>query len=132
MRMNDLTEEVIGAAIEVHRELGPGLLENAYEECLCHELNLRGLKFERQVSLPVRYKSISLDCGYRMDIVVEGRLILELKTVDKIAAIHDAQILTYLKLSRLGMGLILNFSAATMVQGVRRVANGYEHEMEQN
>ena len=128
MKLNDLTEEVIGAAIEVHRVLGPGLLENAYGECLCHELKLRGLRFERQVDLPVRYKGISLDCGYRMDIVAEGRLVLELKTVDKIAGIHEAQILTYLKLFDCRLGLILNFSAATMVQGVRRVANNFEED----
>jgi len=89
-----LTEQVIGAAIEVHRELGPGLMESAYEECLCHELHLRGLKFERQVPLPVRYKGVGLDCGYRIDLVVEDSLILELKCVEHILPVHEAQLLT--------------------------------------
>jgi GxxExxY protein len=92
-----LTEQVIGAAIEVHRELGPGLMESAYEECLCHELHLRGLKFERQMALPVRYKGVSLDCGCRIDLVVEDAIILELKCIEHILPVHEAQLLTYLK-----------------------------------
>ncbi|MDI6793408.1 MAG: GxxExxY protein [bacterium] len=100
-----LTGQIIGAAIEVHRHLGAGLLESAYEECLCHELHLRGLKFERQKSLPLAYKGIKLDCGYRMDIVVEEKVVLELKVVDTIAPIHEAQLLTYLRLSGVRIGV---------------------------
>jgi GxxExxY protein len=118
-----LTEEVIGAAIEVHRALGPGLLESAYEECLCHELNLRGLSFRRQVPLPVRYKGISLDCGYRLDIVVADELILELKCLEHILPVHEAQLLTYLKMTGMRVGLIINFHVANLVRGgiVRRI-----------
>ncbi len=118
-----LTEQVIGAAIEVHRELGPGLMESAYEECLCHELHLRGLKFERQVPLPVRYKGVGLDCGYRIDLVVEDSLILELKCVEHILPVHEAQLLTYLKLTGKRVGLILNFNVAVLTRGgmVRKV-----------
>jgi GxxExxY protein len=118
-----LTEQVIGAAIEVHRELGPGLMESAYEECLCHELHLRNLKFERQVALPVRYKGVSLDCGYRIDLVVEDSLILELKCLEHILPVHEAQILTYLKLTGKRVGLILNFNVAVLTRGgvVRKV-----------
>ena len=128
MENNELTKQVIGAAIEVHQHLGPGLLENAYEECLCHELGLRGLELRRQVNLPVRYKGVKLDRGYRLDIVVEKRLILEIKSVEKLLAIHEAQLLTYLKLSNSHLGLLLNFSAATMRQGIKRIVNGYEIE----
>ncbi len=118
-----LTEQVIGAAIEVHRELGPGLMESAYEECLCHELHLRGLKFERQVPLPVRYKGVGLDCGYRIDLVVEDSLILELKCVEHILPVHEAQLLTYLKLTGKRVGPILNFNVAVLTRGgmVRKV-----------
>jgi GxxExxY protein len=114
---------VIGAAIEVHRALGPGLLESAYEECFCHELHLRGLPFERQVSLPVRYKGVNLDCGYRLDVVVDDRLVLELKCLEHILPVHEAQLLTYLKLSGKRVGLLLNFHVATLVRGgiVRKV-----------
>ena len=113
----ELTEKVIGAAIEVHRELGPGLLESAYEECLCHELHLRGLSFQRQVSLPVRYKTVSLDCGYKLDLVVENAVILELKCVEHILSVHEAQLLTYLKMTGLHVGLILNFHVAALTRG---------------
>jgi GxxExxY protein len=118
-----LTENVIGAAIEVHRELGPGLMESAYEECLCHELHLRALKFERQVPLPVRYKGVGLDCGYRIDLVVEDSLILELKCLEHILPVHAAQLLTYLKLTGKRVGLILNFNVSVLTQGgiVRKV-----------
>jgi GxxExxY protein len=118
-----LTEQVIGAAIEVHRELGPGLMESAYEECLCHELHLRGLKFERQIALPVRYKGVFLDCGYRIDLVVEDSLILELKCVEHTLPVHDAQLLTYLKLTGKRVGLILNFNVSVLTRGgvVRKV-----------
>lgn len=119
----DLTQNVIGAAIEVHRELGPGLLESAYEECLCHELHLRGLGFQRQVPLPVNFKGINLDCGYRIDVVVEDTAVLEVKCVEHILPVHEAQLLTYLKLLRERVGLILNFHVATLVRGgiVRKV-----------
>jgi len=118
-----LTEQIIGAAIEVHRVLGPGLLESAYEECLCHELHLRGLKFERQVSLPVAYKDVKLDCGYRLDLVVQDLVILELKCIDHVLSVHEAQLLTYLKLTGKRVGLIINFNVATLVRGgiVRKV-----------
>jgi GxxExxY protein len=119
----DLTEHVIGAPIEVHRTLGPGLLESAYEECLCHELHLREIKFKRQVPLPVQYKGVSLDCGYRIDIVVEDAVILELKCCEHVLPVHEAQLLTYLKLTGTRVGLILNFHVATLVRGgiVRKV-----------
>src|SRR5712691_1078856 len=119
---NDLlTEKIIGFAIEVHRKLGPGLLESAYEECLCYELKQSGLSFRRQVPLPVIYKSIRLDCGYRIDVVVEAQVILELKTVERLMPIHEAQILTYLKLSGLHTGLLLNFNSAVLKDGMRRI-----------
>ena len=114
------TEQIIGAAIEVHRHLGPGLLESAYEECLCHELYLHGLQFERQKPLPLEYKGIKLDCGYRLDIVVESKVVLELKTVEAIAPIHEAQLLTYLRLSGIKVGLIINFNVPILKEGIRR------------
>jgi GxxExxY protein len=116
-----LTDSVIGAAIEVHRALGAGLLESAYEECLCYELGSLNLSFKRQVSLSVRYKTITLDCAYRMDIVVEDQLVLELKSVDKLLPIHDAQLLTYLRLSRLKTGLLLNFNVPVLKDGLKRM-----------
>jgi len=118
-----LTEQVIGAAIEVHRELAPGLMESAYEECFCHELHLRNLKFQRQLPLPVRYKGIDLDCGYRIDLVVEDLLILELKCVEHLLPIHEAQLLTYLKLTGKRVGLILNFNVSVLTRGgiIRKV-----------
>jgi GxxExxY protein len=121
-RENDvLTERVIGFAIEVHRQLGPGLLESAYEECLCFELKQEGLLFRRQVALPVVYKSVRLDCGYRLDIVIEDRVISELKTVERLLPIHEAQMLTYLKLSGIRTGLLLNFNCAVLKDGLRRL-----------
>lgn len=115
-----LTEQIIGAAIEVHKHFGPGLLESAYEECLCRELYLRGLKFERQRNLSLEYKGIKLDCGYRIDIVVEEKVILELKVVDTIAPIHETQLLTYLKLSGIEIGLIINFDVPVLKDGIKR------------
>jgi len=119
----DLTEKVIGAAIEVHRALGPGLLESAYEECLCRELDLRGLAFQRQVPLPVEYKGVKLDCGYRLDLVVQDLVVLELKCVDHILPVHEAQLLTYLKLTGKHVGMIINFNVSVLVRGgiVRKV-----------
>jgi len=119
---NDLlTEKIIGAAIEVHRVLGPGLLESAYEECLCHELHSREVGFSRQQPLPVVYKGVHLDCGYRLDLVVEGRVIVELKTVDKLLPIHEAQLLTYRRLAGIHTGLILNFNVPALRDGIRRM-----------
>ncbi|MDA8104995.1 MAG: GxxExxY protein [Nitrospiraceae bacterium] len=119
----ELTEKIIGCAIEVHRQLGPGLLESAYEECLCHELTLRGVLFERQRPLPVEYKGIKLDCGYRMDIVVNNRVVLELKCVDKISAVHEAQLSTYLRLSNIRTGLIINFYTDILKHGIKRLVS---------
>ena len=115
-----LTSRIIGAAIEVHKALGPGLLESAYEECLCHELSLLGLAFERQVDLPVRYKGVALDCGYRLDLVVEGEVLLELKCVEKVSPIHEAQLLTYMRLGGCRVGLLLNFNVAALRDGITR------------
>ena len=117
----ELTENIIGAAIEVHRQLGPGLLESAYEKCLCRELELRGLPFERQKAIPLEYKGVRLEQGYRMDIVVANRIVLELKCVNVIAPVHEAQMLTYLRLSGLQIGLILNFYVPVMKAGIRRL-----------
>jgi GxxExxY protein len=126
MNINHLTGEVIGAAIEVHKHLGPGLLESAYEECLCHELGLRKITYERQKLLPINYKMVRLDCGYRLDVVVEGNIILELKSCENIEDIHKAQLLTYLRLSGLKLGLILNFNVPIMKEGIVRVVNNLE------
>lgn len=123
---NDLTERIIGACIEIHRRLGPGLLESAYEECLCYELSLAGINFERQKPLPVSYKDVKLDCGYRMDIVVAGQVIVELKTVDEISPLHEAQLLTYLKLSGLNVGLLINFNVPALKQGIKRLVNKFD------
>jgi len=122
---NTLTENIIGAAIEVHKALGPGLLESAYEECLCHELSLRGLSFRRQVDLPVQYKGVRLDCGYRIDLVVEDLVIVELKTVERLLPIHKAQLLTYLKLYGRSLGLLINFNVPVLKDGVKRMVFNY-------
>ncbi len=126
MDINQLTGKIIGAAIEVHKSLGPGLLESAYEECLCHELSLRRVSFHRQRPLPLEYKGKKLDCGYRLDILVEDTIIVELKAVEKIEQIHKAQILTYLKLTELQVGLILNFNVPIMKDGVIRIVNEFK------
>jgi GxxExxY protein len=117
-----LTEQIIGSAIEVHRELGPGLLESAYEECFCHELHLRKLNFQRQVDLPVAYKNLKLDCGYRLDVIVENLVVVELKSIEHVLPVHHAQLLTYLRLSGKKVGLLINFNASVLKNGiVRRV-----------
>jgi GxxExxY protein len=116
----DLTGRIIGAAIEVHRLLGPGLLESAYEECLCKELKLRGIDYERQKPIPVVYKGVKLECGYRIDLLVEKCVVLELKSIDAIAPIHEAVVLTYLKLSGNSIGLLINFNVPVLKQGLRR------------
>jgi GxxExxY protein len=123
MNMNQLSSKIIGAAIEVHKTLGPGLLESAYEQCLCHELSIQGLLFEKQKPLSIDYKGQKLDCGYRLDIVVEKAVIIELKSCEKIEPIHKAQLLTYLKLSGLNLGLILNFNVSLMRDGIVRIVN---------
>ena len=121
----EITEQVIGACIEIHRHLGPGLLESAYEECLCHELSVLGIHFERQKPLPVKYKTVNLACGYRLDLVIEHKIILELKAVESLLAIHEAQLLTYLKLSGLTLGLLINFNVPVLKNGIKRVANNF-------
>jgi GxxExxY protein len=119
---NDLlTEKVIGLAIGVHRQLGPGLLESAYEECLCYELAEANFVFRRQVVLPIVYKSVRLDCGYRLDVVIENRLILELKAVERLLPIHEAQVITYLRRSSIPIGLLLNFNSVVLKHGIRRL-----------
>ena len=123
-KLNELSGKVIGLCIEIHRELGPGLLESAYEECLAYELAQAGLRFERQKPMPVIYKEVRLDCGYKLDLVVEGCLILELKAVTELVPIHQAQLLTYLKLARQPLGLLINFNVPTLKEGVKRVASG--------
>ena len=114
------TASIVGAAIEVHRQLGPGLLESAYEQCLCHELHLRGLSFQCQVDLPVSYKGLQLDCGYKIDLIVGNEVIVELKSVEKVLPVHEAQLLTYLKLSGKKVGLLINFNSSLLTQGIIR------------
>ena len=126
MDLNELSSKVIGAAIEVHKHLGPGLLESAYEECLCMELDLRGVSYQRQKPLPIIYKDKKLDCGYRLDVVPEKQMILELKSCEKIEPIHKAQLLTYLKLLDIRLGLLLNFNVTMMKDGIVRVVNELE------
>ncbi len=114
------TSPIIASAIEVHRYLGPGLLESAYEECLRHEMHLRGLAFQRQVALPVIYKGLPLDCGYHMDLLVRGEVVVELKAVERILAIHQAQLLTYLRLAERQVGLLINFNVPILAHGITR------------
>ena len=116
----EITEGVLGAAIEVHRTLGPGLLESAYEECLAHEFSLRKIEFQKQVALPLSYKGILLDCGYRMDFVVEAAVVIELKCVERLLPIHEGQLLTYLRWSRKSVGLLLNFNEPVLRDGIVR------------
>ncbi len=121
MTDKELTHAIIGAAIEVHRALGPGLLESTYEECLCHEFARHDLPFERQKAIPVVYKGVKLDCGYRLDILVSDRVIVELKSVESLAPIHDSILLTYLKLSGHRIGLLINFNVQVLREGIRRL-----------
>jgi GxxExxY protein len=114
------TDPIIGAAIEVHRQLGAGLLESTYEECLCHELHLRGIGFGRQLDLPVSYKGLQLDCGYRLDLLVENTVVVELKSVEQLLPIHEAQLLTYLRLAHKPVGLLINFNVPLLKDGIRR------------
>ena len=123
--MDELSGKVIGAAIKVHRELGPGLLESAYEVCLSYELRDCGLAIETQKALPVVYRGVKLDCGYRMDIVVEGKIILELKAIEKLLPIHEAQLLSYLRLSGMTQGLLVNFHSELLKDGIKRLVQSH-------
>lgn len=123
MNENELSFEIVGAAIDVHQALGPGLLESAYEMALCRELHLRGFEVEKQKALPVVYKGQALECGYRIDLMVNQLVIVEVKSVEKIAPIHEVQLLTYLRLAQKKLGMLLNFNCAVMKDGIRRVVN---------
>ena len=116
----ELTKEIIGAAIEVHRHLGPGLLESAYEACLCHELASRNMQIRREVEVPVIYKGVALDCGYKIDILVDEKVVLELKAIEGILPVHEAQLLTYMRLSNKKVGFLMNFHVARMTSGIKR------------
>lgn len=115
-----LTEQIIGAAMEVHRQLGPGLMENVYQICLAHELDLRGVKCQREKPLPIAYKGTQLDCGYRLDFLVEDKVVVELKAVEQLLPIHEAQLLTYLKISGCKVGLLINFNVPLLKRGIKR------------
>ncbi len=130
MKVNDLTGMIIGAAIEVHRSLGPGLLESAYEECLCRELMLRGIKFRRQLPIPLEYKGIKLEKGYQLDLLIENTVVVEIKSVESIHPIFEAQVLTYMRLGDWKIGLILNFNVEVLKNGVRRFVLGLENDAE--
>ena len=123
MTINELTKTIIGAASEVHKTLGPGLLESAYEECLSHELSLAKIPHERQVPLTINYKSHSLDCGYRLDFLVENTVVLELKAIEMLQRIHEAQLLTYLKLGGWPIGLLINFNVPLLTKGIKRIVH---------
>ena len=120
MKFDDLSNVVLGCAIAVHRELGPGLLESTYEQCLAYELTQANIPFKLQVELPVEYKRMRLDCGYRIDLLADGRLIVELKSVEQLLKIHEAQVLTYMKLAKMSVGLLINFNVDVLRNGVRR------------
>ena len=124
--LNRITEIIIGAAMAVHRELGPGLLESAYEACLAYELVEREMGVERQKALPVRYRGVNVDCGYRIDLLVEGKVVVELKAVERLEAIHHAQLLSYLKLSGCKVGLLINFNVKVLKDGIRRLVNEFD------
>jgi GxxExxY protein len=120
MVFDELSNKVIGCALEVHRELGPGLLESAYQQCLCYELSKLGIIFTIEQPFPVIYKGIEIDCGYRLDLLIEEKLIVEIKSVEKLIPIHEAQILTYMKLSKIGLGLLMNFNVPLLKDGIKR------------
>ena len=120
MEFDELSNRVIGCALEVHRALGPGLLESTYEQCLAHELKLNGIRFELQHPLPVKYKGVRLDCGYRVDVLVEDKLIIELKSVEQMKGIHEAQLLTYMRLAGVKIGLLINFNVTKLKNGIKR------------
>ena len=123
IKENEVSEKIIVLAIEMHKILGPGLLESTYEECFCRELSLSKLFFERQIPLPVEYKGARLDCGYRLDLVVENCVIVELKSIEALLPIHQAQLLTYLKLTGMKLGLLINFNVPILKDGIKRVVN---------
>ena len=120
MKFDYLSKQVIGCALEVHRVLGPGLLESTYEQCLAHELSQAGIAFKLQVSLPVKYKNVIIDCGYRIDVLIKDKLIIEIKSVKQIIDVHMAQLLTYMKLSEIGIGLLMNFNVELFKTGLKR------------
>jgi len=122
-KINRITEKIIGCAIEVHRNLGPGLLESAYEKCLCYELTQVGFEYKQQLPLPVIYKGINLECGYRMDVVVEDLVIVEIKAIERILPVHEAQLLSYLKLYNKKVGLLMNFHVPMLKSGLKRIVN---------
>lgn len=123
MTENQISEKIIGCAIQVHKELGPGLLESSYEECIYYEIVQSGLLVEKQKPLPLVYKDVKLDCGYRIDLIIEGKVIVEIKAVESLNDIHMAQILTYLKLSKVRLGLLMNFNVTLLKSGIKRVVN---------
>ena len=123
MNNNELTRTIIGAAIEVHRSLGPGLLESTYEACLFYEIEQSGLYVEKQVELPVKYKNVHLEIGYKIDLIIENQIIVELKSVKELLPIHTAQLITYLKLSKKSVGLLVNFNEAKLIDGIKRIVN---------
>ena len=125
MSENEISSKIIGAAIEVHKQLGPGLLESTYETCLAYELKQLGLDVKQQIALPVVYKEVKLDAGYRIDLLIENKVIVEIKSVEALADIHTAQLLTYLKLKDLKLGLLINFNSVRVVDGLKRILNGY-------
>ena len=127
--LNELTDSIIGAAVEVHRTLGPGLLESTYEMCLCRELAIRGIPLERQLPIPVEYKGVKLDCGYRADIVVRETILLEIKAIDSLLPLHEAQLLTYLRLGGWKIGLLINFNVELLKHGLRRRVLGLAEEV---
>src|SRR5690606_164265 len=126
MTENEISKKIIGSAIEVHKQLGPGLLESSYEICLAHELRQRGLEVMTQVVLPVRYKEVKLEAGYRIDLIVENKVIIEVKAVEEFSGVHLAQILTYLRLSDIRLGLLINFNVAKLTNGLKRVVNNLQ------
>jgi len=123
--LNEVTRGVIAAAMEVHRHLGPGLLESAYQECVCYELSRMGLTFTREVHLPLSYKGLQLDCSYRVDLLVEDAVVVELKSIEQILRIHSAQLLTYLRASHKQVGLLINFNVLVLKDGIKRIVNDY-------
>ena len=120
MEVNTITEKIIGASIDVHKALGPGLLESAYEECLCYELEQRKVQFIRQYNLPINYKDVYIDCGYRIDLLIEDRVVVELKAIERLLPLHDAQLLSYMKSGNWKIGLLINFNVPILKQGIRR------------
>ena len=131
MKINEITDAIIGAAIEVHRRLGPGLLESAYQRCLARELELQSIPFTKEVDLPVHYKGEQLDCGYRIDLLVAGQVVIEVKSVEKLDPIHEAQLLTYLRLGGWKVGLLINFNVALLKNGIKRRVLNFEDERTQ-